>query len=119
VDQHLTIYLVGGEPTLFGGLAVLGGWSPRIPMPGGRTSGGGLGSAYLLGGACCAPVLAGVAVLSGAAASFPTALGIGLAYAAGMLAPLAVAGLLWDRHQDRARSLLTARSVRLALGGPG
>lgn len=56
-------------------------------------------------------------MLSGAAASFPTALGIGLAYVAGMVAPLAVAGLLWDRHQDRARSLLTARSVRLALGG--
>lgn len=123
VDQHLTIYLVGGALTLFGGLAVLGGWAPRMPMPGGRTSGGGLGSAYLLGAfsgiasACCAPVLAGVAVLSGAAASFPTALGIGLAYVAGMVAPLAVAGLLWDRHQDRARSLLTARSVRLALGG--
>ncbi len=123
VDQHLTIYLVGGALMLLGGVAVLGGWSPKLPMPGGRTGGGGLGSAYLLGAfsgiasACCAPVLAGVAVLSGAAASFPTALGIGLAYVAGMVAPLAVAGLLWDRHQDRARSLLTARSVRLALGG--
>lgn len=66
--------------------------------------------------ACCAPVLAGVAVLSGAAASFPAALGIGLAYVAGMVAPLAVVALLWDRHQDRLAPLLTSRQVGLRLG---
>lgn len=124
VEEHLLIYLIGGTLMFLGGIAVLAGWSPKLPMPGGRgTSGRGFGSAYLLGAfsgvasACCAPVLAGVAVLSGAAASFPTALAIGLAYVGGMVAPLAMAGLLWDRHRDRATRLLSARSVRLQLGG--
>jgi len=124
VQQHLVIYLVGGAVMLAAGVAVLAGWSPKLPMPAGRGSGGsGFGSAYLLGAfsgiasACCAPVLAGVAVLSGAAASFPVALAIGLVYVAGMVAPLALAGLLWDRHRDRATQLLTARTVRLSVGG--
>jgi cytochrome c biogenesis protein CcdA len=124
VDEHLWVYLIGGAAMFLGGIAVLGGWSPKLPMPGGRgAAGGGFGSAYLLGAfsgvasACCAPVLVGVAVLSGAAASFPTALGIGLAYVGGMVAPLAVAGLLWDRHRERATRLLSARTVRLQLGG--
>jgi cytochrome c-type biogenesis protein len=124
VQQHLAIYLAGGAVMLLAGVAVLAGWSPKLPMPAGRGSGGGgFGSAYLLGAfsgiasACCAPVLAGVAVLSGAAASFPVALAIGLVYVAGMVAPLALAGLWWDRRRDRATQLLTARTVRVGLGG--
>ncbi|QJY47842.1 cytochrome c biogenesis CcdA family protein [Pseudonocardia broussonetiae] len=123
IEQHATIYLVGGAVMVLAGAAVLTGWMPRLPMPGGRgAAGGGFGSAYLLGAfsgiasACCAPVLIGIAVLSGASASFPAALGIGLAYVAGMVAPLAVAGLLWDKHSDRATRLLTARTVELRLG---
>lgn len=123
VEQHTTIYIIGGAVMLVAGFAVLSGWMPKLPMPGGRSSaGGGFGSAYLLGAfsgvasACCAPVLVGVAVLSGAAASFPTALAIGLAYVAGMVAPLGIAGLLWDRRSERATRLLTARPVKLQLG---
>lgn len=123
VEQHTTIYLVGGVVMLAAGFAVLSGWMPKLPMPAGRGSaGGGFGSAYLLGAfsgvasACCAPVLAGVAVLSGAAASFPTALGIGLAYVAGMVAPLGIAALLWDRRSERASRPFTARLVTLHLG---
>lgn len=124
VEQHLTIYLVGGVLMFLGGVAILAGWAPKLPMPGGRAvSGNGFGQTYLLGAfsgiasACCAPVLVGVAVLSGAAASFPTALAIGLAYVAGMVAPLALAGLLWDRHRDRATRLFTARTVSLQFAG--
>ena len=123
VEQHTTIYLVGGVVMLAAGIAVLSGWMPKLPMPSGRGSaGGGFGSAYLLGAfsgvasACCAPVLVGVAVLSGAAASFPTALAIGLAYVAGMVAPLGVAALLWDRRSERAARPLTTRPVTLHLG---
>jgi cytochrome c biogenesis protein CcdA len=123
-QQHLVIYLVGGVAMLLAGIAVLAGWSPKLPMPAGRgAAGGGFGSTYLLGAfsgiasACCAPVLAGVAVLSGAAASFPIALAIGLVYVAGMVAPLALAGLWWDYRRDRATRLLTARTVTLRLGG--
>ncbi|MGI8720914.1 MAG: cytochrome c biogenesis CcdA family protein [Geodermatophilaceae bacterium] len=123
VEQHTTIYLVGGAVMLLAGAASLAGWTPKLPMPSGRgAAGDGFGSAYLLGAfsgiasACCAPVLIGVAVLSGATASFPTALAIGLAYVAGMVAPLAVAGLLWDRHASRTSRVFTARSVTLRLG---
>lgn len=123
VEQHTTIYLVGGVVMLAAGIAVLSGWMPKLPMPSGRGSvGGGFGSAYLLGAfsgvasACCAPVLVGVAVLSGAAASFPTALAIGLAYVAGMVAPLGIGALLWDRRAERASRPLSTRPVTLHLG---
>ncbi|MDQ2708692.1 MAG: cytochrome c biogenesis protein CcdA, partial [Actinomycetota bacterium] len=84
--------------------------------------GGGFGQAYLLGAfsgiasACCAPVLAGVALLSGAAASFPAALTIGLAYVAGMVAPLGLAGYWWEHRRARATRLLSARTVTARLG---
>lgn len=124
IEQHTTVFLIGGALMLLGGVAMLTGWKPDLPMPAARAArADSFGSAYLLGmfsgvaSACCAPVLAGVAVLSGAAASFPAALGIGLAYVAGMVAPLAVIALLWDRHQDRLAPLLTGREVRLRLGG--
>jgi cytochrome c-type biogenesis protein len=83
---------------------------------------GSFSSAYVLGAfsgaasACCAPVLAGVAILSGAAASFPVALAIGGAYVAGMVTPLALVALAWDRRRERAVRLLTERTVRLGLG---
>jgi cytochrome c biogenesis protein CcdA len=123
LGQHLVIYLVGGVLMLAAGVAALAGWTPKLPMPSGRgRSGDGFGQAYLLGAfsgvasACCAPVLAGVALLSGAAASFPAALLIGLAYVAGMVAPLGVAGWWWQRRRDRATRLLSARTVSLRLG---
>lgn len=123
LGQHLIVYLAGGALMLVGGVAVLAGWTPNLAMPGRRGSGsGGFGQAYLLGAfsgiasACCAPVLAGVALLSGAAASFPAALMIGLAYVAGMVAPLGLAGLWWDQRRDRATRLLAARSVTLRVG---
>ena len=123
LGQHLVIYLVGGALMLAVGVASLAGWTPKLPMPSGRGgSGGGFGQAYLLGAfsgvasACCAPVLAGVALLSGAAASFPAALLIGLAYVAGMVAPLGVAGWWWQHRRDRATRLLSARTVSLRLG---
>lgn len=125
LGQHLVIYLVGGVLMLALGVASLAGLAPKLPMPTGRGGGGGtgFGQAYALGAfsgvasACCAPVLAGVVLLSGAAASFPAALLIGLAYVAGMVAPLGVAGWWWQRHQDRATRLLSARTVSLRLSG--
>ncbi|MQA13488.1 MAG: cytochrome c biogenesis protein CcdA [Pseudonocardiaceae bacterium] len=124
IEQHTAVFLVGGGLMLLGGVAMLIGWKPNLPMPGACAARSeSFGSAYLLGAfsgvasACCAPVLAGVAVLSGAAASFPSALGIGLAYVAGMVVPLAVIALLWDRHQASLAPLLTGRQVRLRLSG--
>ncbi|WP_262505115.1 cytochrome c biogenesis CcdA family protein [Streptomyces sp. TRM68367] len=121
---HLWVYLTGGALMLAGGFAVLAGWRPKLPMPSGRTArrGGGFGAAYGLGAfsgiasACCAPVLAGVAVLSGASGSFPAALGIGLVYVLGMVAPLVVIALAWERGHRRPARLLESRRVRLRAG---
>jgi cytochrome c-type biogenesis protein len=120
---HLWIFSIGGALMIMAGAATLAGWKPNLPMPGARAAKeGSFGSAYVLGAfsgaasACCAPVLAGVAVLSGAAASFPAALSIGAAYVGGMVTPLAVVALLWDKRRERATRLLTDGTVRLRIG---
>jgi len=105
VGQHRTVFTIGGVLLVAAGIAMIAGWKFMLPMPGrrGGTSHG-IGSVYALGlfsgaaSACCAPVLAGVAALSGAAASFPVALTVGAAYVFGMVAPLAVLALVWDRR---------------------
>ena len=51
--------------------------------------------------ACCAPVLGGVVTLSAVAPSIPEAIVIGLAYVFGMVFPLLVMTLLWDRSKLR------------------
>ena len=123
VEQHVWLFSIGGALMIVGGVAVLAGWKPNLPMPGARgVREGSFASAYALGAfsglasACCAPVLVGVAVLSGAAASFPVALAIGLSYVGGMVAPLALVAVVWDRRRERATRLITDRTVRLRLG---
>src|SRR5229473_1510363 len=76
----------------------------HLPMPGRRADGkAGVLSVYTLGifsgvaSSCCAPVLAGVIALSSAVSSFWLALVLGSAYVFGMVAPLFVIALLWDR----------------------
>ncbi|MDJ0341045.1 cytochrome c biogenesis protein CcdA [Streptomyces sp. H10-C2] len=121
--HHLLVFSLGGAAMLVGGAAVLAGWKPQLPLPAGRAPGGhGFGSVYGLGlfsgaaSSCCAPVLAGVAVLSGAAASFPAALAVSLAYVAGMVAPLCLLALVWDRRDWGATRLLHGRQVTWRLG---
>lgn len=115
---HLVLFSVGGGLMLLAGLAVLAGWQPKLPMPTARAGGRGIGAVYLLGlfsgiaSACCAPVLVGVVVLAGASASFPAALAVGLTYVAGMVAPLVVLSLLWERS-SLAQRVLHRRQVRL------
>jgi len=123
MTRHLWIFSIGGALMIMAGAATLAGWKPNLPMPGARAAKeGSFGSAYVLGAfsgaasACCAPVLAGVAVLSGAAGSFPAALSIGAAYVGGMVTPLAVVALLWDKRRERATRLLTDGTVRLQIG---
>ncbi|PZS08848.1 MAG: cytochrome C biogenesis protein [Acidimicrobiales bacterium] len=121
---HLYVFAAGGTLMAAGGIAILAGWSPKLPMPGGRASrGGGLGSVYGLGvfsglaSACCAPVLIGVTILAGATGSFLTALAASLAYVAGMVGPLLVMSLGWDRYGGRAIGALQTRRVPLRPGG--
>ncbi len=123
IEQHTWLFSIGGLLMVVGGVAVLSGHMPTLPMPGARAvTEGSYASAYVLGlfsgiaSACCAPVLVGVAVLAGATGSFPVALAIGVAYVAGMVAPLAAA-VLWDRRRERATRLLSDRTIHLRLGG--
>jgi cytochrome c-type biogenesis protein len=121
--QHATIYVVGGM--LLFGLAVylLLGGQIHLPMPGRRAGGkAGIASVYSLGvfsgitSSCCAPVLAGVIALSSVAPSFGIALGLGTAYVFGMVAPLFMISLLWERFDWRASRLFHPRSFTWKLG---
>jgi len=120
--HHLLVFSLGGTAMAAGGIALLAGWKPQLPMAAGRApSGHGFGSVYGLGvfsgaaSSCCAPVLAGVAVLSGAAASFPAALAVSLTYVAGMVTPLCLLALVWDRRDWGASRLLQGRRVTLGI----
>jgi len=121
--QHATIYVVGG--VLLFGLAVylLLGGQVHLPMPGRRAGGkAGIASVYSLGvfsgitSSCCAPVLAGVIALSSVAPSFGIALGLGTAYVFGMVAPLFMISLLWERFDWRASRLFHPRSFTWKIG---
>jgi cytochrome c biogenesis protein CcdA len=121
--HHLLIFTIGGAAMLAGGVAVLAGWKPMLPMPSLRSpSGHGYGAAYGLGlfsgiaSACCAPVLAGVVVLTGSVDSFGGALAVSVTYVAGMVAPLGVLALVWERRDWGSSRLLHGRRVRLGAG---
>lgn len=121
LGQHAWIFGIGGGLMAVAGVAMVAGWKFSMPMPGGGSSGGGVRGVYGLGvfagaaSACCAPVLLGVAALSGAAALFPVALAVGVAYVFGMVAPLAGIALLWDRR-DWSVSRLQSRTIAVPLG---
>ncbi len=118
--HHMLVFMVGAILMLAMGAATIVGWKPPIPMIGARARPDrGPASVFALGAfsgvatACCAPVLAGVVTLSGAASSFPVALAVGVAYVFGMVLPLFVIALLWDRYDWGNSVLLRGRSVRL------
>jgi cytochrome c-type biogenesis protein len=102
---------------------MLAGGRIHLPMPGRRASGRtGPLSVYSLGifsgvtSSCCAPVLAGVIALSGVAGSFGAAVGLGSAYVFGMVAPLFVISLLWERFDFRSSRLFRPHSLTWQLG---
>jgi len=121
---HAPIYVVGGLFMI--GLAIyiaLGG-QLHLPSPGrAPSSRTGPASVYSLGlfsgiaTSCCAPVLAGVIALAGVASSFVLALGLGVAYVFGMVAPLFVIALLWERFDWRSSALFRPRSITWHLFG--
>lgn len=123
VGQHAAVYVGGGLLMIVLAAYVLLGGKLRLPTPSARRGAraGPLG-VYSLGvfsgvaSACCAPVLAGVVGLAGVASSFALALGLGLAYVFGMVAPLFVISLFWERVDWRATFLFRPRSFRWRLG---
>lgn len=123
-EWHPYIYLVGGILLLSLAVFTLLGGQIHLPAPG-RQAGGKAGplGVYSLGvfsgvtSSCCAPVLAAVIALSSVAPSFAIALGLGVAYVFGMVAPLFAISLLWERYDWRSSNLLRPRSFTWRIGG--
>ncbi len=126
---HRTVYLVVGIALLAIGIASFVGRAPAIPMPTFRYRPGrhgGSASTFLLGAvsgvvsSCCAPVLVGVIALSALSATPIGGLGLGVSYVFGMVAPLFVAALVWERWSlgDRLKSRLFRRDAIVVLGEP-
>lgn len=123
VTQHTVVYLIGGSLMLGMAAFTLLGGKLQLPMPGrAATTGAGPLSIYSLGmfsgvaTSCCAPVLAGVIALSSVASSATLAIGLGGAYIFGMVAPLFVISLLWDRYDWRSSRLFRPRSITWRIG---
>ena len=121
--RHEIVYLtMGGAMIGLAGYTLAGG-KMRLPMPAsGRGGRGGPLGVYSLGvfsgvaSSCCAPVLAGVVALSGVASGFGRALGLGSAYVFGMVMPLFVISLAWDKVDWRSTRLFRPRNVTLGFG---
>lgn len=123
LNEHTAIYVAMGLALLALAAFTLLGGKLRLPMPGARARGrAGPLSTYSLGvfsgmaTSCCAPVLAGVVALSGAAGSFAASLGLGAAYVFGMVAPLFALSLLWERFDWRSSRLFRPRIFSWRLG---
>ena len=124
-NYHQPLYYAGGALMLALAAFSLSGRMVSLPsfMRAPDTTRGDSASFFALGvfsgvaSSCCAPVLAGVMTLSALSGSPVGGLVLGLAYTFGMVFPLFVMALLWDRFQLGERRFLRARPVRLRLAG--
>jgi len=66
---------------------------------------------------CCAPVLAGVLVLAALSTSLLQSLLVGLTYVAGMVFPLFLIALAWDKYAAGSGNPLHGRMIRLEYFG--
>jgi len=122
---HGFIYAMGGTLMLAMAAFAATGKTWSLPMLKGspdlqRTDSAGVFALGVFSGAassCCAPVLAGVMTLSAVAPSLPAATFIGLAYVFGMVFPLLMMTLLWDRSGLRQSRRLRGRAITWSLWG--
>jgi len=125
LKYHGATYVVGGLLMLvLAGLALSGrGWT--LPIMRGspdiqRTDTGGVFALGVFSGAasaCCAPVLAGVLTLSAVAPSLIQGVGIGLAYVFGMVFPLVILALTWDRFGAKFRDKMQTKDRHIRFAG--
>ena len=124
-QYHATLYWAGGLLMIaLAGLALSGRmWSLPSFLRAPDTTRGDTASFFSLGvfsgiaSSCCAPVLAGVMTLSVLSGSPIGGLALGLAYVFGMVFPLFVMALVWDKARLGERKLFQARTVRLRIAG--
>jgi cytochrome c-type biogenesis protein len=122
---HGLIYTLGGVLMLAMALFAITGKTWSLPMLKGspdlrRTDSAGVFALGVFSGAassCCAPVLAGVVTMSAVAPSLPTAAVIGLAYVFGMVFPLLVMTLVWDRSGLRQSKRIRGKDIHWSLRG--
>ncbi|WP_345045696.1 cytochrome c biogenesis CcdA family protein [Georgenia daeguensis] len=121
---HEPLYWAGGILMIALSVLSLSGqmWSLPSFLRTPDTSRGDSASFFALGvfsgiaSSCCAPVLAGVMTLSALSGSAAGGLVLGVAYVFGMVFPLFVMALVWDKARLGERKLLRARVVRMRLG---
>jgi cytochrome c-type biogenesis protein len=121
--QHTIIYLLGGLLMLGLGIFVLLGGQLHLPMGGKqvKTKTGPL-SIYSLGvfsgvaSACCAPVLAGVIAMSTFATTFSLVLLLGISYVMGMVIPLLVICLFWNKRDLKKSRLFKPKKFTYKIG---
>ncbi|PVU81399.1 cytochrome c biogenesis protein CcdA (plasmid) [Cellulomonas sp. WB94] len=121
---HAPLYYAGGTLMIVLALLALSGkmWSLPSVMRTPDTTRGDSASFFALGvfsgiaSSCCAPVLVGVMTLSALSGSAIGGLALGLAFVFGMVFPLFVMALLWDRARLGERKLFRAKLVRIRLG---
>ena len=122
---HALIYSFGGLLMLAMAVFAVTGKTWSLPMLKGspdlrRTDSAGVFALGVFSGAassCCAPVLAGVVTMSAVAPSLPMAAVIGLAYVFGMVFPLLVMTLVWDRSGLRQSRRIRGRDIHWSLWG--
>ncbi len=124
-NYHAPLYYAGGALMLaLAGLS-LSGRMVSLPsfLRAPDTTRGDSASFFALGvfsgiaSSCCAPVLVGVMTLSALSGSAVGGATLGLAYTFGMVFPLFVMALLWDRFRLGERRFLQARPIRLRVAG--
>lgn len=121
---HGPVYVAGGLLLLALAAVAISGRVWSLPMLRNspdiqRTDSGGVFALGVFSGAasaCCAPVLAGVLTLTAVSPSLATNAAIALAYVAGMVAPLVVLTLVWDRADLTRRLSSRSRHLTLRLG---
>ncbi len=124
-QYHRVLYTAGGVLMIVLAVWALTGrmWSLPSFLRAPDTRRGDSASFFALGvfsgiaSSCCAPVLAGVMTLSALSGSAVGGLTLGLAYVFGMVFPLLVMALLWDRFRLGERRFLQARPVTIPLPG--
>ncbi|MDG6901309.1 MAG: cytochrome c biogenesis protein CcdA [Nitrososphaerota archaeon] len=120
--NHSLLFVIGGFFMLFLGVASLLGIqlmpmvNPRVDLQkAGLPTVFALGAFSGIASSCCAPVLAGILVLTALTTSLAGATLVGAAYVVGLVFPLMVAALLMDQNY-RIQGILRGRMITTGLG---